>query len=148
VTEDRIVLAAVAGTGVFTVVAAAATVAPDTLDVAAVVVDLVLFGLGCAAFLRGLLLAAQRSRTEELSVGGLWFLSGSAPAGVRRLLLGSLTVQVVVALVTASIRPFTALAFGVLVPVYGLGLAGLWAASRGTFPPRRQRAVRRPRPGP
>jgi hypothetical protein len=45
-------------------------------------------------------------------------------------------VQVVVALVTAIARPFTGLAFGILVPVFGLGLAGLWGARRGSFPSR------------
>jgi hypothetical protein len=71
-----------------------------------------------------------------LSVAGIWFLSGSAPRSVRLTLLGCLAVQVVVALATAAIRPFTALAFGVLVPMSGLGLCGLWAAVAGTFPPR------------
>jgi len=39
-------------------------------------------------------------------------------------------------LVTASVRPFTGLAFGILVPTYGLGLVGLWAVRLGEFPPR------------
>ena len=66
-----------------------------------------------------------RSRREELSVAGLFLLSGSAPSDVRRLLLGALAVQTAVALATASVRPFTPLAFGVLVPTFGLGLCGL-----------------------
>ena len=73
---------------------------------------------------------------EELSVAGVFFLSGSAPAPVRRALLGDLTVQVVVALATATARPYTPLAFGVLVPVFGLGMCGLWGATAGRFPPR------------
>ena len=51
-------------------------------------------------------------------------------------LLGSLAVQVVVAVVTASIRLYSPLAFGFLVPVYGLGMCGLWGARYGTFDPR------------
>jgi len=124
------------GTAVFTVVAVLAVVATDAVGVVAAVVDLVLFAAGCAAFVWTLLRAADRSRAEELSVAGLWLLSGSAPAGVRRALLGALAVQVVVALAAAAARPFTPLAFGILVPVYGLGLAGLWAAAFGTFGPR------------
>ena len=126
------------GTAMFAVVAVAGAVFPDALAVPVVVVDLALFAWGCVAFVQTLVRAADRSRTDELSIGGIWWLQG-APTEVRRPLLGALGAQVVVALVTASIRPFTALAFGVLVPVHGLGLAGLWAARHADFPPRRQR---------
>ena len=44
--------------------------------------------------------------------------------------------DIVVGLVTALVRPFTGLAFGVLTPVFGLGLIGLWGARLGTYPPR------------
>jgi len=43
------------------------------------------------------------------------------------------TVQTVVAITTASMRPFTAQAFGILVAMLGLGLGGLWAARHGVF---------------
>jgi hypothetical protein len=52
---------------------------------------------------------------------------------VRTNLLGALAAQVAVAVLTASVRPYTTLAFGTLVPVYGLGLCGLWAARHGSF---------------
>lgn len=129
--------AAVLGTALFVAVAAAATAFPDALAVPNVVVDLVLFAAGCVAFVAALLRAADRSRREVLDLPGLFWLSGSAPVASKRLLRGAFLVQVVVALVTASVRPFTALAFGILVPVYGLGLMGLWAAREGTFPARR-----------
>jgi hypothetical protein len=54
---------------------------------------------------------------------------------VKAKLGGLLAVQVVVALATAIIRSFSPLAFGVLVPVFGVGLNGLWAARYGAFPP-------------
>jgi hypothetical protein len=135
--SDPIVRAAYVGTAVFTVVAvlAAATNA-DPIVVATVLVDLVLFAIGCVAFVLTLLRAADRSRTDELSVAGIWWLTGSAPAPVRRQLLGVFGVEVLVALVTASVRPFTGLAFGILVPTYGLGLVGLWAVRLGKFGPR------------
>jgi hypothetical protein len=137
VTTDPIVRASIYGTGVFTVLAVLAAASDaGAVIVVAVIVDLVLFAAGCLAFVATLLRAADRSRREVLSLPGIWWLSGSAPAAMRRPLLGALGVEIVVALVTASVRPFTGLAFGVLVPVYGLGLAGLWAARMGTFPPR------------
>jgi hypothetical protein len=137
VTADPIVRASVYGTAVFTVLAAlAAATDAGPVIVVSVVVDLALFAAGCLAFVATLLRAADRSRREVLSLPGIWWLSGSASAAIRRPLLAALGVEIVVALVTASVRPFTGLAFGVLVPVYGLGLAGLWAARMGTFPPR------------
>ena len=112
------------------------------------VVDLVLFAAGFLAFCWSLLRAADRSRDEELSVAGLWFLAGSsAPRSVQRDLLVPLGLQVVVAVATAAVRPFTPLAFGILVPLYGLGLAGVWGAAFGTFGPRRHQEPGRPRPG-
>lgn len=134
-----IIRASWAGTTLFTVVAVAAAAFPSALQVAAAAVDLVLFTIGLGAFGWAFLRAAGRSRTEELSVAGVWLLSGSAPADVRRSLLGSFTAQVVVALATAAIRPFTPLAFGILVPVHGLALCGVWGAAHGSFPPRAER---------
>jgi hypothetical protein len=86
-----------------------------------------------------------RSREEVLSVVGIYFLTdGSAPAPVRRRLLLLLVAQSVVAVAAASIRPFTAVAFGVLAPMLGLGLMGLWGARFGTFPEREDDRGRRP----
>jgi hypothetical protein len=135
-----IVRASLAGTAVFVVAAAAAAVHPHPLDGVSAAVDGVLFLAGLLVFLWSFGVAVSRSRTDELSVAGLWFLAGgSAPAEVRWPLLGSFAAECVVAIATAAARPYTPLAFGVLVPVYGLGLAGLWAARHGTFP---DRAVR------
>jgi hypothetical protein len=80
---------------------------------------------------------AGRSRTERIELAQVWFLAGpSTPTAVRRSLLGSLVVEVVAGLATAGSRPYTSLAAGVLVPMWGLGLCGLWAARHGVFPPR------------
>lgn len=134
--DDPIVKASLAGTAVFVLVAVAAVIAPDALAIPTVMVDLVLAAAGVVAFVLTLLQAAERSRREAVTLVGIWWLSGTTPTPVRRVLLGAFGVEVLVALVTASIRPFTALAFGILVPLYGIGLAGLWAARLGTFPPR------------
>jgi hypothetical protein len=134
VTGEQVIGASNVGTIVFVIATVAAGVAPDVFVWLFVPVSLAMLLLGSLAFLRTIFLAAERSRYETLSVAGLWLLSGSAPMAVRRLLLGALAVQVVTALVGASVRPFTPLAFGVLAPVYGLGLCGLWAAIAGAFP--------------
>jgi hypothetical protein len=135
--NDPVVRVAVVGTVTFVAAAMAATVWPDALAVPAAVLDLALFAVGCAAFVWSFLRVVGRSRREVVSVPGTWFLTGEvAPAAVRRVLLGAVAVQSVVALVTASIRPFTPLAFGILVPTFGLGFCGVWAARYGTFPTR------------
>lgn len=124
------------GTAVFTVVSVIATIDPDSLGAPAVVVSLVLFAGGSVAMFWAFLIAVQRSREVAIGIGGLYFGAGSAPKPVQRQLMASLAVQVVVAFATASIRVFTSLAFGILVPVWGLGLAGLWCARHGEFAPR------------
>jgi hypothetical protein len=136
VTDDPLIRASWFGTALFVVVAVAAAAVPDALAVVAVLVDLALFAIGLVAFVLTLLRAAARSRTDELTLSGLWWLTGTAPPPVRKALLGAFGVQVAVALATASARPFTGLAFGILVPVYGLGVIGLWGARRGSFPSR------------
>jgi hypothetical protein len=121
-------------TAVFVVVAAAAAAFPDTFELAAAVVALVLFAIGIVVFFLGFLIGVDRSRTEEVSVVGLYLLTGGvAPVPVKRWLLGLLALQVVVALVTAVVQPFTALAFGILVPMFGLAITGRWAAEYGAF---------------
>ena len=135
--SDRIVRASVWGTACFAALAAlAAATDAGPIVVVSVVVDLLLFAAGCAAFVVTLVRVAERSRREEITLPGVWWLSGSAPSAVRRALLWSFGAEVAVGIATASARPFTGLAFGVLAPVYGLGLVGLWAARMGSFPPR------------
>ena len=58
-------------------------------------------------------------------------------------MLGALAVQVVVAVATTFSRlegpdgkAGSSLALGFLVPMFGFGLNGLWAAYHGDFPPR------------
>ena len=135
-TADRILRLEWAATALFVLTAAAAAVGPDALGVVAVAVDLLLAAAGCVVFVLALARMADRSRRDELTVAGVFLLLGCAPPQVQRQLLGALGVQVVVALATAAAGP--QLAFGVLVPVLGLGLCGLWAAAAGTFPPRRR----------
>jgi len=88
-------------------------------------------------FLWAFVVVAGRSRTDRMELSQIWFLTGPpTPREVRRSLLAALAVQVVVGLATAGARPYTSLAAGALVPMWALGLCGLWAARHGTFPPR------------
>ena len=96
-----------------------------------------LFAVGFVTMLMAFARAVTRSRTDAIGIGGLYFLAGKvAPGFVRRPLLVLLGVQVVVGLAGAIARPFTPLAYGVLAPLFGLGLNGLWGARFGSFEPR------------
>jgi hypothetical protein len=126
------------GTAMLVVAAIGAATGTTAGQALGVVVAFVMFGYGCAAFAMAYARAVSRSRTDEISVAGLYLLQGdSAPRDVRRALLGSFLAQIVVATAGAMSRPFTAAAFLVLAPVQALGLTGLWAARYGTFPPRK-----------
>lgn len=124
---------------VLVLVLIAAVIAPAGAGTIAAVVSLVLFVVGCGLFLWAYGAAVQRSRTDAIGIGGLFFLTGTAPDAVRRRFLVLLTVQVVAALAAAAARPFTAVAFGTLAPMFGLGAQGLWAARYGRFDPREDR---------
>jgi len=132
----------VVATAIFTVTAITAAVVFDgpAMTIAAVV-SLVLFFVGIAAFLWSFWNAVQRSRGEQVAVTQLYLLTGGvAPTRVRSIMLSALAVQCVIGLSTAIFRPNAAdgspgnsLALGVLVPVLGFGLNGLWAAYHGRY---------------
>lgn len=109
-----------------------------------VLVSLVLFAAGIATSLWAYTTALERSRSEEVGVANLFLLSGeTAPKPVKRAMSLALAVQVVAALVGASVgvaglqeNQLNALAFGVLVPMFGIGMNGAWAARYGSYGPR------------
>ncbi|MFT7646340.1 MAG: hypothetical protein ACI8Y4_001074 [Candidatus Poriferisodalaceae bacterium] len=105
----------------------------------AATVSLILFAGGLAAYIAAYAVGVRRSRDEEISVAGMFVLQGTAPLAVRRSFLWSITAQILVSVVAASIRPFTTVAFGILAPTFGLGLMALWGARHGTFGPRSRR---------
>ena len=141
---QTIVRVDVIGTALFVVSAAvAAVVFTGPVRVVGVVVALALFAVGVFSFLWSYITAVNRSRTDNISVAQLYFLvSGSTPKPVRRVMSSALAVQVVVAFATAIARSRTdgragsTLAFGILVPMFGLGLNGLWCSKHGSFGPR------------
>ena len=128
--------ASLAGTALFVVTAGSAT-AFKALAIVPLIIDPLLFVAGLGAFVLTFVRAAPRSRTDEIGLMGLFLLEGAtAPSRVKRLLLGAFAVEVAVAFITAALRPNTTVAFGILVPVYGLSITGAWAARHGAFKPR------------
>lgn len=153
---QALIVASWVGTGAFAVVSLPAAVAPDTFAPFLIVVSLVLFVVGTVVFALAYLTAIGRSREVLIGMGGLFFLAGgTAPLRVSRHLMGSFAALSVLAVATTVIGLFTVpaevtnpVAFGVLAPIYGLGLGGLWSARYGTYaprPPDPERPTRRPR---
>jgi len=142
---DVIVLVDVIGTVAFTVTALTAAIVFSTAaQWVGAITAMSLFAVGVFAFLWSFYNAVQRSRDEEIAVLQMYLLVGSpTPPRVRRIMLSMLAIQIVVALATAIGRseaadgsPGTSLAVGILVPMFGIGLNGLWCAFHGVFPPR------------
>lgn len=144
--RSRLVRVDLAGTAIF---AGALIVAVPlrTHRVGQVLIALVsvaLFAVGIATSLWAYTTALERSRVEEVGVANLYLLTGStAPQAVKRAMWGALGVQVVLALVGAIVgvsglkgNQVNALAFGVLVPMFGIGMNGAWAARYGSYGPR------------
>lgn len=135
----------IVGTVLFVITAVfAAAVFTTAAQWVGAVTAMTIFAVGVFAFLWGFWNAIQRSREEEVSVTQLYMLLGtSTPSTVRRTMLSLLAVQVVTAFATAVWRldgpdgsPGSSLAVGLLVPMFGLGMNGLWAAYHAEFGPR------------
>ena len=134
------------GTGVFVV--ALAIVVPLRTEhwaqVVIAVVSVVLFAVGVGASLWAYAAALERSRVQEVGVANLYLLTGAtAPQSVKRKLLWALVVQLVASFAAATIgvigldeSQLNALAFAVLVPMFGIGMNGAWAARYGSYGPR------------
>ena len=122
-----VVLAAVLGAGL---------AAPDVFEIVVVAFSVICLVVGIVAFVYSFFAAVERSRTEEISTAGMYMLAEGAPAATRWNMVGAVVVQTAVSVTAASLRPFTALAFGVLVPMLGLGISGIWSARYGVFRPR------------
>ena len=140
-----IVMADVIGTIAFTITAVTAAVVFSTPSQwVGAITAMALFAIGVFAFIWSFWNAVQRSRDEQIAVTQVYLLLGSpTPPRVRRIMLSMLLIQTVVGLTTAIARseaedgsPGTSLAVGVLVPMFGIGLNGLWCAFHGVFPPR------------
>jgi len=142
---DMIVLADVVGTFAFAITATyAAVVFSTAAQWVGAITAMALFAVGIFVFLWSFWTAVQRSRQEQIGVMQMYLLLGEpTPSRVRRIMLAMLVAQIAVAFITAFARsesddgsPGTSLAVGILVPMFGLGLNGLWCAFHGDFPPR------------
>ena len=132
----RTIRLAVVLTAVFTVTQIAADIHPEGPVLAvATFVSLAMFFGGTLVFVAAFLVAVGRSRDEQVTLAGVLWLSNTAPTDVARTLRLVVVVQLVVALSTAGVRPFTALAFGILAPMAGLAAIAWWAARHGSFRP-------------
>ncbi len=122
------------GTAALVLVTIVASVAEgDVTDGLNLVVSLLLLTGGCIAFAVGFSKAVGRSRTDDISMAGLFYLTGSAPIVVRRAFLGLWFVQIAVGAVSVvTVHP----PFGVLAPLWGIGLIAVWGSRYGVFPPR------------
>jgi len=129
-----VIRSAWAGTLIFAVTAAVGVVVPSA-RIGVVAVDLLLLLLGSLLYFWGWAVAAGRSRDSEISLWNLILLEDAAPRRVRFQLLGAVGVQVIVAAATCWIT--AALAFGWLVPLWGLAHCEYWGARYGTFLPRK-----------
>jgi hypothetical protein len=126
-----------AGTAALLATSLAGAIVPDPLGVVHAALSGVLFVVGTGALLWAYAVGISRSRTELVDIPGLFLLSGPvAPDALRRRFRVALGLQIIAVVVAASIRPFTEVAFGILAPMYGLGLMALWGARHGTFPER------------
>jgi len=143
-TSTQLTRALQVGTVVFVVAVVLAVLFEDSLGSAFAGLSLVYFVVGAVAMLWAFAIGVNRSRMEVLHVPGLFLLVGSAKRTTQRTFLGLTAVQTLVAVIGASIRPFTALAFGILVPMFGLGVTGLWGAIHGTFASREDLDHKRP----
>ena len=123
-------------TALFALTQVLAIIAPrGVLGLVAVVWSLILFALGSIGFAYGFVVAAGRSRDDQVTMAGVIWLSNAAPPPVARALRGALVAQIAIALATAAIRPFSAVAFGILAPTFGLACLTFFGARHGTFAP-------------
>jgi hypothetical protein len=92
------------------------------------------FAAGAALFTWAFLIAAGRSRVEEVTVVGAFFLGDGAVTKPDRIwALGFLSAQSMIGLGAASADPYTAMAFGILVPMFGIGVVAFLGSAHGVF---------------
>ncbi len=149
-----IIAANLIGTFAFAVTAITAAVVFSTASQwVGAITAMALFAIGVFAFLWSFWNVVQRSREEQIAVTQVYLLLGApTPKRVRRAHArtargaGRRGVRHRLrALKDLDGSPGTSLAVGVLVPMFGIGLNGLWAAYHGVFPPLMQiRAQHRP----
>lgn len=121
-------------TALFAGLTALTHVLADSLDLAYAVFSSILFLAGIVLFALGFWNGVQRSRVELVTLSGLLAANrGNVVRSVRWSVWGAFGAQVVIAVVAASLRPFTQQAFALLAPLFGIGLAALWGSRHARF---------------
>jgi hypothetical protein len=134
-----ILVAGWAANVLFAVTAIPVALGFDGIIGVAIGVALLLFLVSVGTFVYAFGVGLSRSaRGDNIAVSNLFFLQGSAPKPVKRDYLILFLVCLAITVGTAAWEPF-----GVLVPMLPIGLAGVWAARHGVFPPRPPAAPRR-----
>ena len=134
---EGLVSSSLVATGVLVGTSAAAALAPTAFGTMHAVVSGALFAVGGVAFLWAYAIGVSRSRVDVVSVPGLFFLTAdTAPPNVRHRLRSAVAVEVVAVVASAAVRPYSVVAFGILAPMFGIGVMGMWGARYGSFPRR------------
>ncbi|MBI5087526.1 MAG: hypothetical protein HZB15_01275 [Actinobacteria bacterium] len=149
--STALVRADVIGTALFALAVAVGIPLDDErpIQVAFGVISMVLFIIGAAGCLWAYVSALERSRTDEIGVANLYLLTGpTAPRPIKLTMTLALVAQVSLALLGAIVgaaglsgNQVNALAFGILVPMFGLAMNALWAVRHGSFGPRLDQSV-------
>lgn len=141
--SDGIVQASWVGTASLVLTSGAAAVAPEVFGPVHAVLSLAMFTIGTGVLLWGYARGISRSRSELVTLSGLFFLSGDvAPREVRTALRVAAAVQTVAVVSAAAARPYSEVAFGILAPMLGLGLMAAWGGRSGVFPDRPLKEMR------
>jgi hypothetical protein len=144
---DGLLNASFAGTGALVGTSIVGAAFPDSFSIVHAVLSLALFAVGTGALLWGYALGVSRSRSDVVTLPGLFFLgAGAAPRDVARRFRIALAVEIVVVLAAALARPDSNMPFGVLAPVFVLGLMSVWGGRFGAFDPRPDLQPDRDRP--
>ncbi len=135
--EDRLVRFSVRSSVAFAALSVVTYVVDGGLDVVYAIACTIIFVVGVSLFALGMWNGIQRSRVDNVTLTGLMAIDRShVPQSARNRLWMALLLQVGVAILFASLRPFTQQAFGLLAPVLGLGVASLWGSRFAAFHPR------------
>lgn len=127
-------------TGVFALATLLTHVFAESLDLTYAIYCSVLSALGVMLFLLGFWNGVQRSRIEDVNLSGLLAVAPSHVGRAAALRIWLVIVaQIAIAATGTALRPFTQQTFGLLVPMFGVGLAALWGSRYAKFHPREDR---------
>lgn len=153
---DRLVQLDIAVTVIALVAGVLGLVSGDLARFVLVPVAAVTGTVGVATFVWSYFRAVGRSRQDEISVSQLYGVAGTvAPRPVKRRLQWSLWAQVVAAVAVMFLgfertgpQEFNWAATIIVLPLFGMGINGVWVSMHGTFGPRilAARPSRRARP--